>query len=504
MSLLGIDIGTTGCKTIVFNKFGEILYYGYKEYPLIHPRKGWVELDAELIWENIRNLVKSANSKIKKDKISAFSVSCQGEAVIPVDRNGNSLYKAIVTFDSRTYEQYEFWKTKLGTNEIFKITGMPLHPMYSINKVMWFKKNLRDIFKRTDKFHCFEDFIFSKFGLKPTIDYCLASRTMAFDVIKKNWSEIILKEAGLNRRLFADARPSGEIIDEIDPEIAKDLGFGSNVVGVTGGHDQGCGAFGAGIIDEKTAMNATGTSDVITPVFNEPILDKAMLENNYPCYPYVIKDKYMTISVNLTGGLLLRWYRDKFCFEEKIVSDYEDKDIYDVIVDKAEDDPANIFILPHLVGSGTPYFDPNSKGAILGLDLETDKSKISRAVLDSNCYDLKLNLEKLKESNIEIDKMVVIGGGAKSKRLLQIKADVLGIKIITLKNTESASLGAALLAGIATGVYSSYEDAIVNTVKHDRVFTPDKLNYNIYNERYMIYKDIYKANCKLLHRISNL
>jgi len=501
---LGIDIGTTGCKVIVFNKFGDILSYGYREYPLIHPKTGWVELDAELIWKNVKELIRNSTLKIKKDKINAFSISCQGEAVIPIDGNGNSLYNAVVTFDSRTYDQYKFWKERLGSKKIFEITGMPLHPMYSINKILWFKKNLRDIFKRTHKFLCFEDFIFSKFGLKPTIDYCLASRTMAFDVVNKDWSEVILKEAKIDRGLLSEVQPSGEVVGEVGLKIARDLGIDNNIVGVTGGHDQGCGAFGAGIIGEKEAMNATGTSDVITPVFNKIHLDELMLKNNYSCYPYVVADKYMTITFNLSGGLLLKWYKDKFCYEEKLVARNENRDVYDVIIERMNPDPVNVFILPHLVGSGTPYMDPDSKGIIIGLDLETDKRILSRAVLESNAYDLRLNLEKLRESGIEINELISIGGGSKSRQWLQIKANILGIRVVTLKNTESACLGAALLAGIASGIYSSYKAAIDNTVKYGEIFEPKKNKEEAYHERYMIYKDVYENNYELLHRISKL
>ncbi|MBM3705067.1 MAG: hypothetical protein FJW66_00935 [Actinobacteria bacterium] len=504
MSLLGIDIGTTGCKVIAFNRYAEILSYDYFEYPLIHPNEGWMELDAEQIWKKIKESVSKINFKVKKDRIKAFSVSCQGEAVIPVNKGGSSLYNAIVTFDSRTYEQYKFWLNNHDRKEIFEITGMPLHPMYSINKIMWIKKNFKDIFRKTYKFLCFEDYIYMKFGLKPTIDYSLAARTMAFDVIKKDWSEKMLNYAGISREYLSDARPSGEIVGQINPAIAREIGFGTDVAGVTGGHDQACGAYGSGIIKEGSAMHAAGTSDVITTIINKPKLSANMLKNNYPCYPYVIRDKYMTISVNLTGGLLLKWYRDNFCYEEKIMSENNNRNIFDLIIERMHPEPVNVFILPHFVGSGTPYFDPYSRGVIAGIDLETGKSKISRAIIESNAYDLKFNLDKLERSGIKIEKIAAIGGGARSPEWLRIKSDILGKKIVTLNNKEAASLGAALLAGTAIGEYSSYEDAVTGTVREIDSYTPDINAHRQYKDRYSIYKDIYKNTCELLHRISKL
>jgi xylulokinase len=381
---------------------------------------------------------------------------------------------------------------------------MPLNPMYSINKVMWFKKNLPDLFKRTKKFLCFEDFIFTKFGLEPTISHCLASRTMAFDIIKKVWSEEILKTAGICSDYFSKPLPSGEAIGNINPGVAKEVGFDNNVIGVTGGHDQGCGAFGSGIIKEGMAMNASGTSDVVCTIFNEPRLNKIMLENNYPCYPFVLKNKYMTITFNLTGGMLLRWYRDTFCYEEKLRAEKENKSIYKIIDDNIYSKPVNIFILPHFVGSGTPYLDSNSKGLIIGLDLETKKSKISRAILESNAYDLMFNIEKLEASGIIVNEIIAIGGGAVSKKWLQIKADILNRKITTLKNHEAASLGAALLAGLAIGEYPSYKNAVESTIETDRYIKPNKNNNETYKRRYAIYKDLYESNKTILHRISNL
>ncbi|MHB1252833.1 MAG: FGGY-family carbohydrate kinase [Candidatus Humimicrobiaceae bacterium] len=504
MSLMGIDIGTTGSKVVVFSKSGQVIAYEYQEYPLIHPEQGWMELDAESIWVIIKKLIVKAAANVKKDSIKAFSISCQGEAVVPVDKDGNSLCNAIVTFDSRTSEQYKFWLNNFGKEKVFKITGMPLHPMYSINKTMWIKKNLPDIFKRTNKFLCIEDFIIMKFGLKPTISYCLASRTMAFDVIKKVWSEEILKTAGISSDYFSNPMPSGEVIGEINPTIAREVGLDSSVVGVVGGHDQGCGAFGSGIIKEGMAMNACGTSDVICTIFNEPRLNESMLENNYPCYPYVMKDKYMTITFNLTGGLLLRWYRDTFCYEEKLQAEKENKSIYKLIDDNIYNEPVNVFILPHFVGSGTPYLDSDSKGLIMGLDLETGKSKLSRAILESNAYDLKLNLEKLEASGIVVNEIIAIGGGAVSEKWLKIKSDILNKEINTLKNHEAASLGAALLAGLAIGQYSSYKDAADNTIERNKYIKPDKKIYEAYKIRYLIYKDLYESNKMLLHRISGL
>ncbi|MHB1347120.1 MAG: FGGY-family carbohydrate kinase [Candidatus Humimicrobiaceae bacterium] len=504
MSLLGIDVGTTGSKVVIFSRNGEIISEQYKEHSLIAPKQGWVELDPDLIFFNIKNIIKKAVQKTKNDKVRALAISCQGEAIIPVGKKNNTLHNAIVTFDNRTQEQYEYWKKSLGKKTVFEITGMPLNPMYSINKIMWLRKYRKDLFKNTAAFLCFEDFIQMKLGVSPKMSYSLAARTSAFDIVRKEWSKVILAEANIDIGMLSIPSASAKPIGMISSEIANETGLDRDVVVSTGGHDQACGAFGAGIVREGYAMNAIGTSDAITIVLDRPYLNDTMLENNYACAPYVIPDKYTALSVNLTGGLLLKWYRDVFCYEESVISQRENINIYKIIDENIYDKPVDVFILPHFVGSGTPYLDANSKGMIIGIDIETGKAKLSRAVLESNSYDLRFNLEKIESMGIKISRLIAIGGGAKSSVWLQIKSNVLNKSICTLRNNEAASLGAAMLAGISIGQYKDFKEAAECAVKNRGEFLPDTSLLKEYEKRYEIYKSIYSTNKYLLHKISKL
>jgi len=491
MSFLGLDIGTTGCKAVVFNEEGALLSGAYREYPLLHPNPGWMELDANLLWEKVKEVIRDVASKTHLDPIKALSVSTQGEAVVPVTKDGRPLYNFSVSFDNRTESQYQWWQEKIGKEEIFQITGMPLHPMYSINKIMWLKENRRDIYRKAYKFLCVGDFVMFRLGASPAIDYSLAARTMCFDIREKRWSEKILSLAGVSKEFFSEPKPSGCPVGKIDSRIANELGLKSDVVIVTGGHDQPCGALGAGVVSPGLVMNAIGTSDVLCPAIKKPLLNNKMLENNYCCYPHTCPDIYTSISFNLTGGLLLRWYRDTFCFEEKMEAKEAGRDVYDIIIDRVNPKPVDIYILPHFVGSGTPTLDPKSKGAILGLTINTTKEDISRAILDSSNYDLRLNMDKLEETGIPMEELRVIGGGAKSKKWLQLRADVLGKRVCTLEVSEAASLGAAILAGVGIGSFDSPQEGARKWVKIDRVFEPDIKQRSQYRERYHNYLKIY-------------
>ncbi|RLE07453.1 hypothetical protein DRJ00_08110 [Candidatus Aerophobetes bacterium] len=504
MSLMGLDVGTTGCKAVVFDLEGKVLSQAYREYSLLHPRPGWVELNMNEVLRKVEESIQEASSKVKGDPIKALSISTQGEAFVPVDRKGNLLTNGPVSFDSRGEEFIEWWKEKLGPERIIQITGMPLHPMFTLNKVLWLKKNRADIYRKTYKLLCCEDLIIYKLGLPPTIDRSLASRTMAFDILKRDWSEEILSIAGVDRSLLPDVLPSGTVIGEIPQKIAHHLHLPPKVVVATGGHDQPCGALGAGVMKEGVAMDAIGTVECIACVFKEPHLDKKMLENNFACYPHVVPELYITLAFNFTGGSLLRWFRDTLGEKEKEKAQSQKEDVYSVLIDEACPDPSPLYVLPHFTTTGTPYMDTSSAGAILGLSLDTNKSEIIRAILEGVSFEMKHNLSLLEEIGISVEELRAIGGGARSRKWLQLKADLYGRKVVSLKVSEAASLGAAILAGVAMGEYSSVEEAVKTTVKIKETFYPQEKKTRIYEKKFLIYREIYPTLRELNHKIRDL
>jgi xylulokinase len=238
-------------------------------------------------------------------------------------------------------------------------------------------------------------------------------------------------------------------------------------------------------------MNATGTSDVLNPVFDRPVMSGGMLEKNYCCYHHTKPGMYTSCAFNLTGGLLLRWYRDAFCETEVRDAKAAGKDAYELIIAGAKPEPASVYILPHFVGSGTPALDPRSRGAILGLTLETGRSDISRAVIDSTNYELKLNVDAFEEIGIRIEELRAVGGGAKSDAWLQMKADVMMKPVVSLAVSEAACLGAAILAGVAAGAYRSVDEGVAVAVRAKKVFEPRAPEHEKYREKYELYRKIY-------------
>ena len=501
MSLLGIDVGTTGCKAIAFNVDGKIIAQAYGEYPLIHQQPGWSELDSKQVWDIVANAIKKVVAQTKFDPVEAFAVSSQGEAVTPVSKSGEILDNAITTFDYRTAGIDEEIGEKMSKLDIMKITGMPLSPVTTAAKLIWVKRTKPEVYKNTWKFLGFEDFIVYKMGLAPIVDYSLASRTMLFDIINKNWSENMFDLTGLDVGMFPEAKPSGRIIGEVPASVAEELGLPKGVVGVTGGHDQPCGALGAGIIRSGEVMDATGTVECVAPAFNEPVINENMIDGNFCCYCHVVDGLYVTLAFVASGGVLLRWYRDTFAQAEKAEAEATGKDVYDIMMEQVTDGVSPVVLLPHFTGSGTPYLDSGSKGAILGLSLAATKGDIIKAILEGISFEIKLNLEMLSDAGVTINEIRAIGGGAKSEKWLQLKADMFGKNVVALNVSEGVCLGAIILAGTAIGKYPSVQEAVKQLVKPKKTYLPREDVKKQYDERLKLYAEIYPAIQKISRKL---
>jgi xylulokinase len=502
MSLLGIDIGTTGCKAIVFRVDGQALAHAYREYPLIHPREGWAELDPESVWACVSEAVAEAVDRAGPgDPVRALGTAVQGEAVTPVARDGTILANSPVTFDSRTVPYVEEWERKVGREELFRITGMPLHPMYTLNKIMWWRREQPAVYEHAWKFLCYGDFALQRLGLPPTIDFSMAGRTMAFDLEANQWSDRLLQAAEIDPAKLPEAKPSGTAVGVVPDAIAEELGLPRGVIGAVGGHDQPCGALGAGISRPGLAMDATGTVECVTPIFDRPVLSDSMRESNYCCYHHVVPGLYASIAFNFTGGSLLRWYRDTLGAKEVEEAQVSGLDVYDIMIGKAASGPSRLLVLPHFTMTGTPWFDAASKGAVIGLTLATGADQILKGLLDGITYEMRLNLDRLADAGVEVREIRAIGGGAKSSTWMQLKANIFNRPVSALNVSEAACLGAAILAGVATGEYRSASEAAEAVVKVVKTYDPQPAEAARYAEQYARYQRLYPTLRELLHEL---
>jgi len=501
MSLLGLDVGITGCKAVGFSITGEMLAQAYREYPLYQPQPGWMELDPIEVWEAVRDVIRRVTEAIPDDPVQAVSVSTHGESVVPLDTQGRPLCRFITALDTRAGEQTEWWGQQLGKERLFQITGMPLHPMYTVNKLLWLRQHEPGIFSNARRFTCMPDFVFHQLGLDPAMDYSLATRTMAFDVNHLAWSGEILALAQIDAERLSKALPSGSVLGEIAPSVAEELGLAPGAVGVVGGHDQPSGALGCGAIAEGIAMDSTGTVECVAVASPNLVLEPELLEGNLPIAPHTVPGMYLVLGYSSTGGALLRWYRDNFGIAEQQQAAGTGQDVYDLILEQAAEGPSPVLILPHFFGSGTPWMDPDSKGAILGLDMSTTKGQVIKGILDGVTYETKLSVDVMERAGIAVRELRAIGGGAKSPRWLQTKADIFGKPVMAMDVSEAACLGVAILAGVATGAFSSIQEGVTHMVKVKRVYEPDKTMHQRYMEKAQRFAKIYPTLAELNHQL---
>ena len=500
MALMGLDIGTSGCKCTIFTESGEKCSYAYNEYQTINKKEGHFELDPEEVWTAVKSVISEAVQKNNKEKVTALCVSSFGEAGIPLDEKGRILHNSILYTDKRGSEQCNFLINQLGLEKIMKLTGLRAHPMYTISKVMWIKENMPELYSKIWKVMLFEDFILYRLGGVVSIDYSLASRTMAFNIKEKNWENIILNEAGIKNDIFSEPVPSGTVVGTIKPNLAEKLGLSRKVKLVTGGHDQVCAATGGGIFQEGVAIDSTGTVECITPAFNKPLLNEKMLNYNFACVPHARQDMYVTYAFNFTGGSLLKWYRDNFAKIYKKRAEKKGKNVYQILDEQAAENPTDLLVLPHFAGAGTPFMDMSARGAVLGLSFDTDDSKFYRGLLEGVTYEMLYNIECLEKAGIEIKSLKAVGGGARSELWLQIKADIMGRKISALDVEEAGTLGTVILAGTATGIYKSIDKAAKSLISIKKEYYPDKENHEKYMEQYQKYKKMYEMVKEVMER----
>ncbi len=504
MSLLGLDVGTTGCRSVIFSEDGRTLSQSYKEYPEIYPRPGWVEMNPLQIWSAIKEVIAISVSQVHDDKVKALSFSILGMAVTPIDKKGIPLHNSLTAVDGRNVKQTRWLEEKLGKDQIFKETGAGISAGYSLNKITWFKENEPEIYKNTWKFVLYEDFIMHKLGLEPTISYSLAGLTMAFDLKNKKWSDLMLDTTGVDVNLLSKLMPSGEIVGEINDNVASELGLPGKVKVVTGGFDQAMSALGGGLIKDGMSTNCFGTIDCITTAFTAFDPNPSLLKYNHPIFCHVVKDLYITIAWCYTAGALLKWYRDTIAVDEVRRAKENDIDVFQIIVGEAAKDPSRLLVLPHFIGSGTPYLDSKSMGAIIGMTLATKRQDIVKAILDSLSYELKWNIETLEMAGVKIGALNLFGGGARNDIIPQIKADIFEREVRALTISETGALAAALLAGSAVGIYKNLEEAVNNQIKPRKVFYPDSKFRETYRKTYDIYKDLYLALFDINHSLSEI
>ena len=460
--LMGIDIGTTSVKTAVFNADLEQKISLTADYTL-DSHGDIVEFDSEQYW----TIVKGEIEKVKKElSVDALAVDTQCETLILTDEDGNPVRPAIVWLDNRATREAELIEEYFGHKKVYEITGQPeITATWPACKLLWVKRNEPEIWAKTKKIFLLEDWILYKLTGKFISEKTRQSSTLYFDIHKAEWWEEMLDFIGVSRDMLPTLHSSAVEVGEYD---------GMKVV--TGAIDQIAGAIGAGVVKQGIVSEMTGTTMVIfMPSDTVPAYDKASI---VPCH-YNYDDKYCLLSWTPTAGMALKWFRNALC------ENFSFRELDDMAMSVPAGSDGLTF-LPYLCGSTMPKYNPAARGSFTGLTTEHTRAHFVRSVMESVTCMLKSNLDYL---GLDVAEIRAMGGGANSPLWCQMKADMTGKRLVTLKNKETACLGSAILAGVGTGIFSSVEEA-ASKIELDKVYEDQGVDYTECYERYLAYDKI--------------
>ncbi len=490
MSLLGIDVGTSGCKATAISAEGQVLAIAYREYDVVRRRPGWAELDSRAVWDKIQEVIAEAVVKTGRDPVAALCVSSMGESMTPVSKAREIVGDCIVGFDVRGVEYVPRFEA-LGEAHFYEISGNLPGNLYAGPKLLWRQDHEPEAFAQTYKFLGWQGLVAYMLGCDPVIDYSLANRTLFFDLRAETWSDEVLAAVGMAADKLPRPVPPGAVLGEVSHEMAEKLGLSPGVLVVAGAHDQCMSAVGAGITHPGMAAYGLGTYICITPAYDTIPSAEQMIKARLNVEHHALPGLYVSFYYNLTGGALLKWFRDTFAAVEKEQAARTGEDIYDLLLAEMPPEPTDLGVLPHFAATGPPYYEEDPRGLIAGLTLETTRGEYIKALLEGVTYHFREALDVMGAAGIQIEEYRVTGGGAKSDAWLQIKADILGRPLARPRMTEASAVGAAILAGAGAGVYESAEEGIAQLVQIERVFEPNPTRHAQYTERFAHYHKLY-------------
>ena len=461
MNFLGIDVGTTSLKAAVFDENLRELSSATVDYTL-ETSGSFAEFDAENYWEIFKE---GMEKSVKHLKISAMAIDTQCETLILADENGVPVRKAIVWIDNRATKQAEEIENFFGRKKVYEVTGQPeITATWPACKLLWVKQNEPEIWKRTKKIFLLEDYLLYKLTGEFVTEKTLQSSSLYFNINNGSWWTEMLEFLEISPDMLPSLCDSG-----------VQIGSYRNIPVVTGAMDQVAGAIGAGVVKKGIISEMTGTTMVIfVPSDHIPAYNP---DSIIPCH-YNADGSYCLILWTSVAGMALKWFRNNFC------ENFDFKEL-DKMASSIAVGSNGLVMLPHLYGSTMPKYNPDAKGAFYGITLEHTRAHFVRSILESVACMLKSNLDYLK---LNIDEIRAIGGGAKSDLWCQIKADMTQKNIVTLKNKETACLGAAILAGIGVGAFSSISEAC-EMIETDQLYTPQNVDYSEVYHRYCILDD---------------
>lgn len=494
--LLGIDVGTSGSKAVLISTDGEVRATATHEYPSLYPHPLWVEQEPEDWWQAT---LKSISKVLEKagaagGDVIAVGLTGQMHGLVMLDRAGDVLRPAILWNDQRTVKQCEEIETRLGRAErVLELTGNPVLPGFTAPKILWVAQNEPEIYRRCATVLLPKDYIRYRLTGEYFGDVSDASGTALFDVQRRCWSSEMVEALEIPKEWLPEITESAVASTKISLAGATASGLTVGTPVAAGGGDQATGAVGTGVVDEGIMAATIGTSGVVFAASEKYRVEP---EGKLHAFCSAVPGQWHLMGVMLSAAGSFRWFRDTLGEEEKRIAAESGRDVYDVLVENAQKSPAGaegLLFLPYLTGERTPHPDPDARGVFFGLTLRHGKNHMTRSVLEGVSYGLRDSLELMRELGLPVSQMRASGGGAASPFWRQLLADVFATEIVTVNCLEGAPYGAALLAGVAVGVWEDVPSACRSVLKLTTSASPNLGLTGLYDDYYERYRSLYPA-----------
>lgn len=493
--LIGVDLGTSGTKTVLFAEDGTVAASCTIEYPLYQPQNGWAEQDPLDWWNAVCGTTKAVIAKagISASEIKGVGLSGQMHGLVMLDKSGNVLRKSIIWCDQRTAKECEEITQKVGAENLIKITANPALTGFTASKIMWVKNNEPEIYEKCAHILLPKDFIRYKLTGEFATEVSDASGMQLLDVPNRKWSDQVLDALQIEKSLLGKVYESPEITGKVTKAASDLTGLAEGTAVVGGAGDNAAAAVGTGTVQDGRAFTTIGTSGVVFAHTSKLSIDPKGRVHTFCC---AVPGAWHVMGVTQGAGLSLKWFRDNFCHEEMIAAAGMKKDPYFLMDKQAEEIPIGsdrLLYLPYLMGERTPHLDPNCRGVFFGLSAMHTRQHLLRAVMEGVTFSQRDSVEVLREMGVSINEMLACGGGGSSPLWRQMLADVYGCPVKTVVSKEGPALGVAILAGAGTGVYSSVQDGCAAVIKTNPPQNPISQNSAEYEKFYNIYRALYPA-----------
>ena len=504
--VIGVDLGTSGTKTVLFDEIGNVIASHTVEYPLYQEKNGWAEQDP-LDWHNatittIKTVLDKSN--IDSAEIKGIGLSGQMHGLVMLDKDFNVLRKSIIWCDQRTGKECEEITEIVGAEKVIEITANPVLTGFTASKIRWVMKNEPDVFEKCRYILLPKDYVRLMLTGELATEVSDASGMQLLDVPNRKWSKTMLDALNISEDMLGKVYESPEVTGEITQKVADITGLKKGTIVVGGAGDNAAASVGTGVVEDGKAFTTIGTSGVVYAHTSKVTIDPKGRVHTFCC---AVPNCWHVMGVTQGAGLSLKWFRDNFCTSEKETAKLMGVDEYYLMDKEAEKIPVGadrLLYLPYLMGERTPHLDPNARGMFFGLSAIHGKSHMLRAVLEGVAYSLRDCVEVFREMNINVNDMMACGGGGTSPLWRQMLADLYACDVKTVASKEGPALGVGILALTGSGVYSSVQEACANIIKTDKVQAPINDNIPKYEKYYQLYIEIYPAIKEQCQKLASL